>query len=119
MEQAGATIVAVGTGDLNYAKDFKSKFSVPFPVLVDDDLLTYNVVGAGQGSFTDWASPQMLKAAIKVARSGFTQGRIGKHQNFLGATHVIRPDGSVPYAWINADFGDNAPLADVLAALRG
>lgn len=119
LEKAGATIVTVGTGNLSYAQDFKAKFAVPFPVLVDDDLHSYNAVGAGQGSLTDWASPHILKAAIKAARNGYTQGKIGKHQSFLGATHIIRSDGSVPYAWINADFGDDAPLADVLAALKG
>jgi peroxiredoxin len=118
LEKGNATIVAIGTGDLSYAKDFKEKFTVPFPVLVDDPLISYHAVGAGEGSYIDWASPAMLKAAVKAGRSGFTQGKIGKHGLFLGATHIIRPDGSVPYAWVNADFQDDAPLEDVLAALK-
>jgi peroxiredoxin len=117
LEKANAQVVTIGTGDLSYARDFKQKFTVPFPVLVDDDLLSYRAVGAGEGSYLDWASPMMLKASLKAARSGATQGKIGKHGLFLGATHVIRPDRTVPYAWVNADFQDDAPLDDVIAAL--
>jgi peroxiredoxin len=116
---AGVTVAAVGTGDAGYAKEFKAKYALKFPVLVDDNLKSYHAVQAKRSSQANWVDPKVLTASVRALASGAISGvasPLGKHMDFLGATHVIRPDGSVPFAWINDDFGDNSDLDEVAGA---
>jgi peroxiredoxin len=114
---AGASIAAVGTGDAVMARVFRDEQGIAFPLLIDVELRSYHAVGTGWGSLGQLAKPSSLAAGWRALRGGHRQGRTGKHPLILGATHVIRPDGSVPFAWVNADFADNAPIDMALAAL--
>lgn len=117
MAAAGVSVAAVGTGDVSYAKDFKAKYALKFPVMVDDDLVSYRAVQVKRSSQLNWVSPKVLTASVRALAGGAISGvgsPVGKHMDFLGATHVIRPDGSVPFAWINDDFGDNSDLDEVV-----
>jgi peroxiredoxin len=115
----GARVVAVGTGDLEYGQRLRDQLRFGFPLFVDEALETYNAVEAGRGHLTDWVLPGMMRAGEKAAtETGARHGRPGKHINVLGATHVIYPDGSVPFSWLNGDFSEDAPLVRVLEVLR-
>lgn len=113
---ARVTVAAVGTGNINYAREFKAKYGLKFPVLVDDELVSYRAVEGKTSSHVNWVNPRVLTASVRALSSGALAGitsPMGKHSEFLGATHVIRPDGRVPYAWLNDDFGDNSNLEEV------
>ncbi len=114
----GADIAAIGTGDLRYAEDFRSSYKLYFPVLVDPDLVSYRAVGAGKGTTRQLVSPSTLRSGARAVLRGNMQSRRGQHPLILGATHVVRPDGRVIFAWRNDEFGDTAPVAAILAALR-
>lgn len=113
----GAALAAIGTGDVAYARDFKAERALGFPVLVDPDLVTYRAVGAQRGTLRDLVSLGNARSGLRALRRRQLQGRIGPHPLIFGATHVIEPDGTVAFAWVNDDFGDDAPVAEVLAAL--
>lgn len=115
--RTGATIAAVGTGDMSYARDFKATAAITFPLLVDDKHTSYRAVGAGRTSVTALARPVVVARGVRAVAQGARQGRRGKAPLLLGATHVIRPDGTVAYAWRNADVADTAPVEAVLDAL--
>lgn len=115
---AGVGIAAIGTGDIRYARAFKSDRSIDFPLMVDDDLTTYRAVGTGRLTLGGMLSPSSVASSGRLLARGRLQGRTGKHPLTLGATHVIRPDRSVPYAWVNSSLPDEAPLPEVLAAVR-
>jgi hypothetical protein len=115
---AKVTLAAVGTGDLDYARHFADEQDIAFPLLVDEASLSYRAVGTKKGSLLGLANPKVLLSGAAAVRGGNRQGRPGRAPLVLGAAHVIRPDGSVPYAWVNEDVADNAPIADVLAAAR-
>jgi len=123
LSAAGVSVAAVGTGDAPVAREFKVKYGLKFPVLVDDALLSYRAVQVKRSSQLNWVNPKVLTASVRALSSGAISGiasPIGKHADFLGATHVIRPDGSVPFAWINDDFGDNSDVDEVVeVALTG
>lgn len=117
LSKAGVAVAAVGTGDRTVAREFKTKYGLKFPVLVDDDLLSYRAVQVKKSSQLNWVNPKVLTASVRALSSGAISGigsPIGKHTEFLGATHVIRPDGNVPFAWINDDFGDNSDVDEVV-----
>jgi peroxiredoxin len=114
---AGVAVCAIGTGDATVAREFKTKYGLKFPVLVDDGLQSYRAVQVKRSSQLNWVNPKVLTASVRALSSGAISGigsPIGKHTEFLGATHVIRPDGSVPFAWINDDFGDNSDVDEVV-----
>jgi peroxiredoxin len=114
---AGVGLAAIGTGDIGYARHFEADRSIDFPLLVDDDLESYRVIGAGRLSLGEVLSPSSLSASVRLLTKGRLQGRSGRHPTVLGGTHIIRPDGSVPYAWVNATLSDEAPLPEVLSAV--
>lgn len=110
-------VAAVGTGDLMYARDFAEDKRVNFPLYVDDAKASYKAVGTRKGSLRDSFKPRVMARAAAVTAKGNLQGKLGPAHLVLGATHVIRPDGSVPFAWINEDFADNADFTEALASL--
>jgi peroxiredoxin len=117
VRDADAALAAVGTGDVAYAEHFAEEHDIRFPLLVDDERRSYKVVGTKRGRAVDLAKPSVVRAGAAALARGRLQGRTGPAPMVLGAAHVIRPDGSVPYAWINEDVADNAPLDEVVAAL--
>lgn len=116
--RTGAHIATIGTGDLDYARDFRDQEGLGFPVLVDADLTTYRIVGTRKAGVGDIVRPSQIAAGLRAVASGHRQRRSGPAPMILGATHIIRPDGSVSFAWVNDDFADNAPPDEVVAALE-
>lgn len=114
----GVDLAAIGTGDIEYARHFKTERSIDFPLLVDDGLESYRVIGTGRLSLGEVLSPSSLTASVRLLARGRLQGRTGRHPTVLGATHVIRPGGAVPYAWVNSSLSDEAPLPEVLRAVE-
>ena len=114
---SGAMVAAVGTGGIDYARAFKDDHELPYTLLVDSDLHSYRALGARRGAMRELASLRTVKAGLRALRRGNLQGRPGNHPLMLGATHVVLPGGAVPFAWLNDDFGDNAPVPEVLEAL--
>jgi peroxiredoxin len=114
----GATLAAIGTGDLDYARHFAEERGIDFPLMVDETSTSYRAVGTRKGTKRGLVSPKVLARGAQAVAGGNLQGKVGRAPMVLGACHVIRPDGSVPFAWINGDFADNAPIDEVLAALR-
>lgn len=113
----GAQIIAVGTGTVAEAKAFKTDFKIPYTLLADDGLRSYQLVGAKETSLAVWAKPTNIAAAVSAVRAGHMQGKIGNHQRYQGATHVIVPPGAVVLAWLNEDLSKDAPLELIRAAL--
>ena len=117
IDRRGVGIAAIGTGDLMYAQDFAEDKRVNFPLFVDDAKASYKAVGTRKGSTRSFLKPRLIASAARVTAQGHIQGKLGPAHMVLGATHVILPDGSVPYAWVNDDFDDNADFGKALAVL--
>ncbi|MGI8874091.1 MAG: peroxiredoxin-like family protein, partial [Egibacteraceae bacterium] len=92
--RAGVGIAAVGTGDPVYARDFKATTDIAFPLLVDEKRHSYRAVEAGRTSVVGLARPTVVARSVRALARGTRQGRRGPAQLMLGATHVIRPDGT-------------------------
>jgi len=115
---AGAEVVAVGTGDVRYAKAFVGQEQIPFPVLVDDDAVAAHAAAIKRVNFaTLLFDPRSLNGARRAHREGHRVKKPGKRGNQLGATFVIGPGANVRYAHIDAHTADHAPLDEVIAAL--
>jgi len=116
----GAEVVAIGTGDLNYAKAFVADERIPFPVLVDDDGAAAAAAAVRKVNFaTLLFDPRSIKGARQAHRNGFRVKKSGKRVNQLGATFIVGPGSQIRYTHVDAHTADHAPLPEVLAALTG
>jgi hypothetical protein len=113
----GADIVAIGTGDVRYARAFVEEEQIPFLVLVDDDASAAKAASVRKVNFAKLLGPGTWRATRKTWREGYRIHKSGKRVNQLGATFVLGPGSAVHYEHIDDDSTDHAPLEDVLDAM--
>ena len=109
--------MAIGTGDVRYAKAFVAEEEIGFPVLVDDDAAAAHAAHVPKASILTLAGPRTWAGSREARRDGFRVRRTGKRVTQLGATFVIGPGSRVHYSYLDEHSSDHAPLEEVLAAL--
>ena len=114
----GAEILAIGTGDVRYARAFAEDEHIPFPVLVDDDGRAARAASVRSSSFIGMFHPRTWTATRETWSRGFRFHRAGKRVTQLGATFVIAPGPKLVYEHLDADSTDHAPVAEVMAAVQ-
>ncbi len=113
----GAEVVAIGTGDGAYARQFVEDEAIPFPVLVDDDGAAARAAAVRVSSFPGLFHPRTWGPTRETFRRGYRVHKAGSRVTQLGATFVVAPGPKLLYSHVDRDSTDHAPLADVLAAL--
>lgn len=113
-----AEVVAIGTGNVGYAKSFVEDEQVPFPVLVDDHGEAAEAASVPSvGFFKLIFNPKSRPGAKRAREAGHKIHRAGKRVTQLGATFVLGPGDQVRYEHIDEHSADHAPLDEVLASL--
>ena len=110
-------MVAIGTGDVRYARAFVEQEQIPFLVLVDDDARAAGAASVKKVNFFTLVGPATWSGSRKAWSEGYRIHKSGKRVNQLGATFVIGPGSTVRYEHLDGDSTDHAPLEAVLAAL--
>lgn len=118
IEDAGAGIVAVGTGNQHFAAAFVRDESIRFPVLVDEDGEAAKAVKLTRTSALGLLKPSVVLGRRRAAAAGHAQKRLGARPMQLGATFVIAPGDSILYSHMDSDVADHAPVEEILSALR-
>ena len=113
----GAGVIAIGTGDARYARQFVLDESISYPVLVDDDGRAARSAAVHIASFPSMFHPRTWAATRDTWRRGYRIHRAGKRVTQLGATFVIAPGPRLLYEHLDADSTDHASLDRVVAAL--
>ena len=113
----GARIAAIGLGDMNYARLFREETGITFPLLIDENRIAYNVVGLQNGSIFHLLRAENFGARNRAKAGGHSQHKLGRNPFQLGGSFIFGPGNVDLYAHVSATFGDNAPVADLLAAL--
>ena len=113
----GARIAAVGLGDMQYARMFRQDTGIDFPLLVDSDRVAYRAIELRVASIVHLLRSDNNAARARAKAAGHRQHKLGKNPFQLGGTFIFGPDNVDLYAHVSETFGDNAPMADVLAAL--
>ncbi len=111
-------MAAVGLGDRRYASAFREETGIDFPLLVDEQQLAYRALGLKEGSMLHMLRRDNARAAKRAAAGGHRQQRLGKNPFQLGGSFVFGPGDVDLFAHVSETFGDNAPPADLIAALR-
>lgn len=115
----GAGIVAIGTGDAMYAKDFIRERKIGFLVLLDEDAAAARASEVKRGTKAQLIGPKQLAKGARNFFVGERQGKHGKRISQLGATFVIGPGGTVLFEHRAETADEHAPVSAVLDVLRG
>ena len=117
--RAGAALSAVGLGGFHYARAFREESGIGFPLLVDSDRDAYRAAGLESAPLHHVLRRDNRSARGRARAAGYRQHRLGKDPLQLGGSFVFAPGNVDLYAHLSETFGDNAPVAALLAALSG
>ena len=113
----GADVVAVGTGDVRYARSFVDDEDIPFVVLVDDAAEAARAASVQRANWLTLARPSSWAGSRRAWADGHRVHKSGKRVTQLGATFVVGPGSQVHYEHLDHDSSEHAPLDQVMAAL--
>ena len=113
----GANLAVVGLGDANYARLFREETGIKFPLLIDDQREAYRTAGLKKANLLHLVRADNARARKRARSAGHRQVRLGQNPFQLGGSFVLGPGNVDRYAHISQTFGDNAPPADLLAAI--
>jgi hypothetical protein len=113
----GAHLAAVGLGDAKYAKFFREKTGIKFPLLIDDKREAYKAVGLKHASLLHLLRRDNMQARKRAKAGGHKQHRLGKDPLQLGGSFVFAPGNKDLFVHVSETFGDNASPQEILNAL--
>jgi AhpC/TSA antioxidant enzyme len=114
----GAGLAVVGLSDRAHACEFRGETGIAFPLLVDDEQRAYRAIDLKKGNIFHLLSPANFAARRRAKAAGLKQHRMGKDPFQLGGSFVFGPGNVDIYSHVSTTFGDNAPVAAMLAAIR-
>ena len=117
IQEAGASLAAIGLGDTNYARLFRDETGVTFPLLIDEERCAYKVAGLRKANLLHLFRGHNFAARKEAKAAGHRQHKLGKDPFQLGACFVFAPGNRDVFAYVSKTFGDNASVVKVLAAL--
>jgi hypothetical protein len=118
-EAAGVRLTVIGMGTPEQAAHFREERGVDFDLLVDPERKAYKAAGTKKATLDELLGPKVVARGIRSAlRSRVVQGRTVGHPAQLGGVMLVMPDGSVPYTHLADDASDNAPVREILEAVR-
>lgn len=115
---AGAQIVVVGNGSPEEARVFAEERHIPFRLLTDPSLRTYEAAGMRR-SVWESVNPGVIRRGQATVARGFRQGATQGSLFQNGGAFLILPDGTIPWAQVSKESGDHFDPAEPLARLAG
>lgn len=113
----GVKLAAVGLGDFSYAKFFREKTGITFPLLVDEKREAYKAVELRNASLLHLLRRDNMQARRRAQAAGHKQHKLGKDPLQLGGSFVFAPGNKDLFVHVSETFGDNASPSDMLAAV--
>ena len=113
----GANLAAVGLGDVRYAEEFRKETGIPFPLLIDEHKEAYVAIDLRSGNVFHLLRGDNFAARNRAKAAGASQHRLGRDPFQLGGSFVLGPGNVDRFTHVSENFGDNAPMSALLAAL--
>ena len=113
----GANLAAIGLGDVNYAKAFREETGITFPLLMDADRRAYRAAELKKANIFHLLRGDNATYRKRAKAGGFKQTKLGENPFQLGASFVFAPGNVDKFIHVSETFGDNAAIADLLAAI--
>jgi AhpC/TSA antioxidant enzyme len=115
--QRGAKLVAVGLGDVSYARHFREDTGITFPLLIDDQRQAFKALELKKANIFHLLRSDNARARKRAKSLGVRQHRLGKDPFQLGGSFVFGPGNVDRFTHVSETFGDNAQPTDMLKAL--
>ena len=116
--EAGAQLAAIGLGDRRYASIFREETAITFPLLIDEQRLAYRAAELKTGNVLHVLRADNADARSRARAEGHRQHRLGQNPFQLGGSFVFAPGNRDLYTHVSRTFGDNAPMQELLRAVR-
>lgn len=113
----GAKVAGIGMGSVPSANAFKREWNVTFPILVDDQRITYQALELTRGRFVDVYGARVLLKGARNNLRGYPQGQAQQDAYQLGGVVVVQEGGDIRYLYRAKFSGDDVPVKHVLTAL--
>jgi len=116
-QSKGLHLAAIGLGDENYARQFREETGITFPLLIDAERKAYRAVELKKANLLHLLRKDNAAARKRAKAGGFQQKKLGENPFQLGGSFVFAPGNVDRYIHVSQTFGDNAAIADLLAAI--
>jgi len=113
----GANLAAIGLGDVEYARRFREETGITFPLLIDAERKAYRAAELKKANLLHLLRSDNAAARKRARAGGFRQKKLGENPFQLGGSFVFAPGNVDKYVHLSQTFGDNAAVADLLAAI--
>ena len=110
----GYEIVAIGQGTAARSDRFRSDYHLPFPVLGDRSLESYQLYGLTHGSLGGFLQPAAYRAGIGALLRGNFPGMPDGDVNQNPGTFLIDRTGRILRAQVGQHAGDFPPAREIL-----
>ncbi len=104
-------------GDAAEARAFAAGRHMPFPLLVDGDKDSYEMLGFERAGLATVIGPRVWRHGLVSLFKGHGIAAPRQDALQLGGAAVLRPDGTIAYRHQAASSSDNAPVDDLISAL--
>ena len=102
---------------MSYAKFFKEKTGIDFPLLVDEKREAYKAIELKNASLLHLLRRDNMQARKRAQAAGHKQHKLGKDPFQLGGSFVFAPGNKDLFVHVSETFGDNAKPEDMLATI--
>ncbi len=113
----GASVATVGMGTKEMAADFRDRYEMPFPLLVDRTKETYRILELKRGNILEIAGPQVWWRGVKGFARGHPSALPKQDPYQMGGAVVVDRGGKLLKIHTSDSSKHNLPVADLLAAL--
>ena len=117
IEAAGGTIVLIGCGEPEEAREFQQRLSLTLELFTDPGLRTFDAAGLKRGVLTALKRGSW-RAGRAAWRSGFRQSKTAGNVWQQGGVFVIDASSRIYFEHVSEWAGDHPDLSLVIAALN-
>ena len=113
-------MIALGLGKPEHAERYCGTLAPSLTCFADTTNDSYYAWGLRQGALTEGLanSINIMRASLKAARNGHTQGKSTGDVQMLPGTFIVDTDGMVRYAYYSKYAGDDPEIAELVAATQ-
>ncbi|MBN1881708.1 MAG: AhpC/TSA family protein [Deltaproteobacteria bacterium] len=117
--EADLNVVVVLQSEPENITALVSEDEVPFYIACDPDEALFRLYGVATGSIFRYATPSVIKKAMRAKKMGFSHGKSEGKEMQLPAVFLLHTDMNVAYAYYGRNVGDVPENDDLLATASG
>ena len=112
--EAGFNVVLVGLGTPEQAEQFRTDFSLSFPIICDPDKDLYRLYDLKRGTVASMARASVLLKGMRAMSQGYSPGMPQGDVMQLPGVFLIDTNGDIRYSYFSKDPSDHPEIEDLL-----